>query len=422
MGCASAQAAVLRRSIRSPGLDCRGIGGSSRRSQVASDSGCNPARPGRSAAPGPPRRPGRPAAPAARNRWGRGRCCKTSVSRAHTSGGRQVLDGWRNLVHRQCPAPPLGIGPPGEFRRVAAQQRRDRNSSRPAPQRSEGFTRRYQPASAEPGSAKPGFAEPDFAEHGSGEHGSAQANPTRKRSDDRLVPPSKAPPSIVPPGKVPTTPPKPQLPPPAPATVPAVEPSAPAAKVTSTSARPKQPTRSNSTTLILVSAAAIILVAAIFFFTRKHYAPPVAKTPRQLAPTASAPAVPVPQSRLRPSAPTAPAPTTPEPSPPASRVSSDTAAGKATLDDQPPAESGHNLGTLLVVAGQDDARVFLNGKLQRQLTQAGQLRLPNLELKDYVVQVSKSGFQDPPQQKIRIRKGEQASLSSTCNRSLAWPR
>jgi hypothetical protein len=99
-------------------------------------------------------------------------------------------------------------------------------------------------------------------------------------------------------------------------------------------------------------------------------------------------------------------------SPPASdaRASSDTGAGKVTLDDQPPAESGRNLGMLLVVADQDDAKVFLNGKLQRQLTQAGQLRLPNLELKDYVVQVSKSGFQDPPRQKIRIRKGEQARL------------
>jgi len=50
----------------------------------------------------------------------------------------------------------------------------------------------------------------------------------------------------------------------------------------------------------------------------------------------------------------------------------DTAAGKVTLDDrpfddQPPAESGHNLGTLLVVAGQDDASVFstenFNGKI-----------------------------------------------------------
>jgi hypothetical protein len=68
------------------------------------------------------------------------------------------------------------------------------------------------------------------------------------------------------------------------------------------------------------------------------------------------------------------------------------------------------MGTLVVIAGQDDARVFLNGKLQRQLTQAGQLRLPNLELKDYVVQVSKSGFEDPPQQTIRIRKGEEAKL------------
>jgi hypothetical protein len=105
----------------------------------------------------------------------------------------------------------------------------------------------------------------------------------------------------------------------------------------------------------------------------------------------------------------------------------DTAAGRVTPevankvthnvtpDDQPPAESGHNLGTLLVVAGQDDAKVFLNGRLQPQLTQGGQLRLPNLELKDYVVQVAKSGFQDPPRQKIRIRKGEQARLVFNLN-------
>jgi serine/threonine protein kinase len=69
-------------------------------------------------------------------------------------------------------------------------------------------------------------------------------------------------------------------------------------------------------------------------------------------------------------------------------------------------ESGRNLGTLLVVTGQDQARVFLNGKLQQQLTQGGQSRIPNLELKDYVVRVSKSGFQDLPEQKIRLRKGQ----------------
>jgi serine/threonine-protein kinase len=73
-------------------------------------------------------------------------------------------------------------------------------------------------------------------------------------------------------------------------------------------------------------------------------------------------------------------------------------------------ESGQNLGTLVVVTGQDKAKVFLNGKLQPQPSQGGQLRIPNLELKDYVVRVSKSGFQDLPEQKIRIRKGEQAKL------------
>ncbi len=73
-------------------------------------------------------------------------------------------------------------------------------------------------------------------------------------------------------------------------------------------------------------------------------------------------------------------------------------------------ESGQEVGTLVVVTGQDKTRVFLNGKLQSQATQGGELRIPNLELKDYAVRVSKSGFQDVPEQKIRIRKGEQAKL------------
>jgi Flp pilus assembly protein TadD len=230
------------------------------------------------------------------------------------------------------------------------------------------------------------------------------------------VPTAVVPPSIAPPGKVPTTLPEPQLPPPQAVSVPAAEPSEPPAKFPSPQSRPKQPASSNSRTLIFVSAAAIILVAATFFFTRKHYATPVAKTQPD-APAVSARNIPA-QAQVTPAqiapAQAAPTETTPEPSPPASRISSDTAAGKVPLrvtsDNQPPAESGHNKGTLLVVAGQDDAKVFLNGKLQQQLTQAGQLRLPNLELKDYVVQVSKNGFQDPPQQKIRIRSGEQATL------------
>jgi Flp pilus assembly protein TadD len=225
-----------------------------------------------------------------------------------------------------------------------------------------------------------------------------------------IVPPSRVSPRIVPRGRVRTTPSEPQLPPEATA-VPA-ERSASVAKVTSPSSQPKQPMRSNATTRILVSssAAAIILIAATFFFTPRHYAPPIAKTP-SAAPAVSAPVVSAPAVAA--TTVSASPQTTSEPSLaalPLSSDSSDTTAGKVALDDQPPAASGHNLGSLLVVAGQDGASVFLNGKLQRQLTQAGQLRLPNLELKDYFVSVSKSGFQDPPPQEIRIRKGEQARL------------
>jgi tetratricopeptide (TPR) repeat protein len=229
-------------------------------------------------------------------------------------------------------------------------------------------------------------------------------NPNLRRDSRTRIGRRKVPTDIVPPDKVLTTTPETPLPLLQAVTI-AAEPSPPAAKVKSPS-RPKQPTRSNSTTLILVSSAAIVLLAAIFFFAHKHPASPVAKTP------ATAPTVPAPVSVPSVPAPaaTAPAPTTPEPSLPAVGVSPDIGVGRVTADDQPPAESGHDLGTLLVVAGQDDAKVFLNGKLQRQLTRSGQLLLPNLELKDYVVQVSKSGFQDPPQQAIRIRKGEPARL------------
>jgi len=229
------------------------------------------------------------------------------------------------------------------------------------------------------------------------------------------VPPSKVRPRVVPPSIAPV-PLVPSTPPQA-ATPPTAEPFEPPAKTTSLPSRPKDSASSNSTTLILISAAAIILVAATFFLTRRHYATAVAKT-QPAVPAVSAPAVSAPAQTIVPPtipAQAAPTQTSPEPSLSALGTSSDAAAGKVTVDnqpsnDQPPAESGHNLGALLVVAGEDDARVFLNGKLQRQLTQAGQLRLPNLELKDYVVQVSKSGFQDPPQQKIRIRKGEQARV------------
>ncbi len=209
--------------------------------------------------------------------------------------------------------------------------------------------------------------------------------------------------------------------PPQAATPSASEPFEPPAKITSPPSRPKQPASPNSKTPVFVATGviftAIIMVAATFFFTREHYATPVAQT-QPSAPTVSAPDVPAPaqavpaQTAHAPTTPTQASPTqiAPEPSPLIARSPLDTALGKARPNDQPTAAPGHNLGTLLVVAGQDDVRVSLNGKLQGQLTQAGELRLPDLEPKDYVVQVSKSGFQDPPPQTIRVRKGDEARL------------
>jgi hypothetical protein len=237
-----------------------------------------------------------------------------------------------------------------------------------------------------------------------------------------IVPPSKVPAHIVPSNNAPTSKtltasPDPQLSKPQAATVPRPEPPEPVAKLVSRSAELKQPVGSKSTTLILVSvsAAAIVLVALTFFFTRRYYASPVAKTaapaPIVSAPSASTPAVSTPRVSAADSTTTVSAPeqTFSEPSSPAVDVSIDDAAEKVTAGE-PSAEAVHNPGTLLLVTGQDGARVFLNGKLQRQLTHAGQLRLPNLEPKDYVVQISKSGFQDPSPQKISIRGGEEAKL------------
>jgi Flp pilus assembly protein TadD len=184
-------------------------------------------------------------------------------------------------------------------------------------------------------------------------------------------------------------------------------------KVATVSSQTKEPTGSRTKALLLIPTGAVIVLAAIFFFVRQHHAPiaaPPAATPSVSAPAVSAPTV-------------TPAETTPAPPVPAASPTESPTTEKVAADNQPPAEtrsspkpstiaeSNTNLGTLVVVVGQDNAKVFLNGKLQRQLTQGGQLRIPNLELKDYAVQVSKSGYQDPPQQKARIRKGEEARLT-----------
>ena len=148
-------------------------------------------------------------------------------------------------------------------------------------------------------------------------------------------------------------------------------------------------------TALLASAAAVVLLAAIFLLARKHRSPVVSSAP---AP-ATIPAAPVTTS-------TAPDAASPEPTP----ATVDVPVEIAPEESGPEQATSADLGSVIVVAGQDKAQVFLDGKLQPQLTRNGQLRIRNLEPKDYVVRVSKNGFQDLPERKIRIRKGERGKL------------
>ncbi|MGB8582807.1 MAG: protein kinase [Candidatus Sulfotelmatobacter sp.] len=146
-------------------------------------------------------------------------------------------------------------------------------------------------------------------------------------------------------------------------------------------------------TALIASAAAIVLLAAIFLLARKHRSPIASSAPAAL------PAAAVTNSP-------APVAASPEPTP----AVADVPAESAPEDGAPEQAASADVGSMIVVAGQDKAKVFLDGKPQSQLTRNGQLRIRNLDPKDYVVRVSKSGFQDLPEQTIRVRKGEQAKL------------
>ncbi len=75
--------------------------------------------------------------------------------------------------------------------------------------------------------------------------------------------------------------------------------------------------------------------------------------------------------------------------------------------------SDQDIGTLLIVTGEDNVQVYLNNQLQKRTTQGGQLRIPNLAPKDYVVRVAKNGFQDVPGQPATIHKGDVSRLNFT---------
>ncbi len=69
--------------------------------------------------------------------------------------------------------------------------------------------------------------------------------------------------------------------------------------------------------------------------------------------------------------------------------------------------SDRNVGSLLVDAGQEDARVLVDGQERKGAKQRGQVFLANLDAKVHVIQVEKAGFKsDPEKQSVTILKGE----------------
>ncbi|MGO9256884.1 MAG: protein kinase domain-containing protein [Bryobacteraceae bacterium] len=73
-------------------------------------------------------------------------------------------------------------------------------------------------------------------------------------------------------------------------------------------------------------------------------------------------------------------------------------------------KSDRNVGTLVIVTGEDGVNVLLDGKPYRRQTQRGLVRIPNLFVKDYTVRVAKDGFMDTAEQHAPVRKGEEFKL------------
>lgn len=72
--------------------------------------------------------------------------------------------------------------------------------------------------------------------------------------------------------------------------------------------------------------------------------------------------------------------------------------------------SDRDVGSLLVVTGENGVRVLVDGREQKSLTQNGLLQVGNLSVRDHVIQVLKNGFQNEPPVHISIRKGDEARL------------
>jgi len=73
-------------------------------------------------------------------------------------------------------------------------------------------------------------------------------------------------------------------------------------------------------------------------------------------------------------------------------------------------QSDQNVGTIVVLAGEDGVDVFVDGKKYRsQTSRGGQLRIQRAP-KEYHIRVAKQGFQEAPEQTVEIAKGDEKKL------------
>ena len=72
--------------------------------------------------------------------------------------------------------------------------------------------------------------------------------------------------------------------------------------------------------------------------------------------------------------------------------------------------SDRDVGSVLVVTGENGVHVVVDGKEQKRLTQGGQLQVGNLSVRDHVIKVFKDGFQDELPAQVAVKKGEEARL------------
>lgn len=71
-------------------------------------------------------------------------------------------------------------------------------------------------------------------------------------------------------------------------------------------------------------------------------------------------------------------------------------------------KSDVNTGTLVVATNEDDVTLYLNGKEYRRKIKRGQIRIPAIG--EVSVRVQKTGFQNEPDQRVEVAKGEEARV------------